>query len=224
MFKYLRNVFLTTVPVMIGYLSVGFAFGLLASQSGLTLLKSASMSIFVYAGAMQFILIGLFAAKASLSQIALTTLFVNFRHFFYGFSFIERFQLGKFGRIYKIFALTDETYSLLLSKKDKKSDLLIALFNQTYWIAGTIAGVITGKSLPFSTDGLDFIMTALFTVILVEQWKIKENRKSILIGVFSSVAAILLFGSSSMIIPSLIVITSILLLERSFKTRWKHNE
>lgn len=216
--KVLKAAFPLTVPVMLGYVSVGIAFGLLFEKSGYNFFWAILMSILVYAGSMQFIAINLLTSATGLVEVALMTLFVNIRHVFYGLSFIDTFKgMGK-KKPYMIFSLTDETYSLLCSSKapegvDNNSFLLcIAFLNQLYWVLGTFIGSIAGSLITFNTKGIDFAMTALFVVIFVEQWSAYKTHIPVLIGVAATLAALLIFGPNNLILPSMVLITATLML------------
>ncbi|PKM90935.1 MAG: branched-chain amino acid ABC transporter permease [Firmicutes bacterium HGW-Firmicutes-12] len=215
--KALKAAFPATIPVMLGYISVGLAFGLLMVKTGHNFLWAIFMSITVYAGSMQFIAINLLTNGVGLIEIALMTLFVNVRHVFYGLSFIDKFKdMGK-KKTYMIFSLTDETYSLICSLKapvgvDNNLFLFsIALLNQMYWIIGSIIGAIAGSLITFNTQGIDFAMTALFVVIFIEQWFTYKTHIPVLIGIVATLLSLMIFGSDNMILPSMIFITAILL-------------
>ncbi|WP_333861851.1 AzlC family ABC transporter permease [Clostridium sp.] len=210
--KLIKAAFLATIPVMLGYLSVGTAFGLLFERSGYNLWWAIFMSGAVYAGSMQFVAINLLTSGVGFIQIALMTLFVNIRHIFYGLSFIDKFKgMGK-KKIYMIFSLTDETYSLLCSSKPPEGVnndwflFCIAFFNQIYWIIGTIIGSLAGSLIKFNTKGIDFAMIALFVVILIEQWHTYKNHAPALIGICAAIFSILIFGNNNLILPSMLII------------------
>ncbi|QUH19566.1 AzlC family ABC transporter permease [Alkaliphilus sp. B6464] len=216
--KAIKAAFPATIPVMLGYLSVGVAFGLLFEKSGYNFMWAIFMSIAVYAGSMQFIAISLLTSGAGLMEIALVTLFVNIRHFFYGLSFIDKFKgMGK-KKTYMIYSLSDETYSLLCSSKapegvDNNSFLFcIALLNQIYWIVGTFIGSIAGSLITFNTNGIDFAMTALFVVIFIEQWSTYKTHIPVLIGIASTILSLLIFGVDNLILPSMVLITVALMI------------
>ncbi|BAH07566.1 hypothetical protein CKR_2515 [Clostridium kluyveri NBRC 12016] len=210
--KVIKAAFLATIPVMLGYLSVGIAFGLLFEKSGYNFWWAIFMSIAVYAGSMQFIAINLLTSGIGFIQIALMTLFVNIRHVFYGLSFIDKFKdMGK-KKMYMIFSLTDETYSLLCSAKPPEGInsnwflFCIAFFNQIYWIIGTIVGSLAGSLIKFNTKGIDFAMTALFVVIFIEQWRTYKTHAPALIGICAAIFSILIFGNNNLILPSMLII------------------
>lgn len=210
-----------SIPVMTGYIVLGMAFGLLLQKNGYNFLWALLISLVVYAGSMQFVLIGLLSGGASLLSAAITTLSVNSRHIFYGLSFIEKFKTMGRKRFYMIFSLTDETYSLLcsVSEEDKKQEnqlyFMIALLNQCYWILGSVAGSLIGDNLKFNTNGIEFSMTALFVVIFVEQWLSVKNHFPAMIGLVCGVAALVIFGSGNFILPALITATTCLMALKS---------
>lgn len=216
----IKAAFPYTIPVMLGYLSIGIAFGLLFENAGYNFIWAFCISLFVYAGAMQFIAVSFFSGGLGLIQIAVMTLVVNFRHIFYGLSFLERF--GKMGlkKWYMAFALTDETYSLLCGIKppekidDKKFLLCVALLNQSYWIAGSVIGALAGSMITFNTKGMDFAMTALFLVIFLDQWKAYRTHIPALTGLLCSIAVLAAVGPANMVIPSMVLIVISLMLMR----------
>lgn len=200
------------IPVLLGYVAIGFGFGLLAVNTGYPAWFALFMSVFVYAGAAQYIGIGLFAAGASLAEIALVTLVVNLRHAAYGLSLIKPY--GKHPRIrpYLIFALTDETYALLSSASEEdRADgnflLMVSGFNQLYWVTGTALGSLAGALIPYRIDGLNFALTAMFLVLAVEQvLKLRKALPFLLAGV-STIAAKFLVGDKGTIIVGLLIAT-----------------
>ena len=159
---------------MIGYVFLGMAFGILCEQQGYSALWAFFMSFFVYAGSMQFVMLTFFHSGFHLLEAAIVTLTVNARQLFYGLSFLDVFsRMGK-KKWYMIFSLTDETYSLLCAIPDQKAEhgkklmFFISLFDQCYWVIGSVIGAVLGSLLNFDTTGIDFAMTALFTVIFVD--------------------------------------------------------
>lgn len=218
----LRYAFRQTIPVLCGYLFLGLAFGLLMQQARYGWPWAVLTSVIVYAGSMQFVLVGMLGGGfASLLSVALTTLSVNSRHLFYGLSFLETFRkMGK-ARPYMIFSLTDETYSLLCNLHPPKAlnadrvRLYIALLDHLYWVAGSAAGAVLGSVLPFDLTGIDFAMTALFIVIAVDQWNAYRAHLPALLGFGVTVVSLLLLGADAMLIPALCAIIAILLLLRA---------
>jgi 4-azaleucine resistance transporter AzlC len=203
---------------MAGYIVLGMGFGILLQTKGYGVGWAFFMSLFIYAGSMQYVTIDLLASGATLISVALMTLMVNARHLFYGISMIERYRNTKPYKPYLIFGLTDETYSLVCSGDvpegvDKKQYFfLLTLMDQCYWITGSVLGALVGGLLTFNTSGIEFSMTALFLVIFVEQWKSTENHIGAMVGVVTSVVCLIIFGAERFLIPTMLAITVILTL------------
>jgi 4-azaleucine resistance transporter AzlC len=214
--KALKAAFPRTVPVLFGYVFMGAAFGILMAENGWSVLWPVLMSVFVYAGSMQFVAAGLLAGPFDPLGAAVLTLTVNARHLFYGLSMVGRFESCGKKKPYMIFSLTDETYSLLCSAKAPKDvdegDFLffISLLDQLYWVAGSALGGLLGSVLPINTKGLDFVMTALFTVIFTEQWLSSKNHIPAVTGVGVAALCLLAFGPADFVIPSMLVILAVL--------------
>ena len=208
-----KRSFLDTLPVMAGYLFLGTGFGMLLHAKGYGILWAAAMSIFIYAGSMQYLAVDLLSSGASLIAAAITTLMVNARHLFYGISMIDKYKGCGWRKPYLIFALTDETYSLNCGgapedvSDSKTYFFLVSLFNQCYWVTGSMLGVLVGSILPVSTEGIDFALTALFVTVFVEQWKSTGDHIPAMIGVLASVLCLLLFGAGNFLIPAMVLIT-----------------
>lgn len=211
----IKKSFLSTLPVMAGYLVLGIGFGILLEENGCGLLWAAAMSIFIYAGSMQYVAINLMSGGATLISTAIMTVMVNARHLFYGISMVDKYKNAGKKKPFLMFALTDETYSLVCNadiedEKERHSYYFwCSLFDYLYWIIGSILGNAAGSVIPFNTAGIEFSMTALFVVVFTEQWLESKNHTSALVGVFSSLLCRVIFGSN-FIIPSMIVITVIL--------------
>ena len=209
------------MPVLTGYLVLGFGFGIIIKVNGYTLLHAFLMSLLIYAGSMQYVAIGLFTGGASLVTVALTTLMVNARHLFYGISMIDRYKNTGARKPYLIFALTDETYSLVCSdnpnipeQERKNYYLFVSLFDQIYWITGSVLGVVVGSLVKFNSEGIDFALTALFVTVFLEQWLTTKKHAPAIIGVVVSVVCLVIFGSESFLIPTMLVIALLLCLYR----------
>lgn len=220
----LRFAFFKTIPVLLGYLFLGIAFGVGLQRNGYGAPWALLASTVVYAGSGQFVMADLLAAGAGLLTVAVTTLLVNSRHIFYGLTFVERFR-GMPGRWYMIFSLTDETYSLLCALRvpdgidENRAMLLIALLDQSYWVLGGCIGALLGQALPVDLTGIDFAMTALFTVILVEQVRVAGQRLPALIGGVSALVMLLLLGPEAFLLPSLLVTVTLLVCGRGLLVR-----
>lgn len=219
--------FPSTIPVMLGFLTLGVAFGLLMDAAGYGVLWSFFMSLAVYAGSAQFLGVELLASMASLGQVAVMTFILNFRHLVYGLSMLEKYRrMGK-RKLYMIFSLPDETYALLSSAQVPEGIdphdyyFAVALLNHAYWVAGSTLGGLLGAALSINTQGADFAMTALFVVIALGQWEERKNRLPALLGLGAAVAALLGFGPDRFLIPALAVIVLSLLALRGRLEREK---
>ena len=215
-----KQAFITSIPVMAGYLVLGIGFGILLHDAGYGPVWAFCMSLLIYGGSMQYVGVGLIAGAASVLTTALTTLMVNARHLFYSISMIGRYKDAGPYKPYLIFALTDETYSLL-SAGDAPPGVdvnlyrfLVSLFNQCYWIAGGVLGCLLGEVLPFSSEGVDFSMTALFVTALVEQWLTTGEHRPALAGLGCTLLSLLIFGPEKFLIPAMLLISLALTLLR----------
>lgn len=207
----IKRAFKDSLPVLAGYIVLGMGFGILLATKGYGVWWALAMSVFIYAGSMQYLAIDLLAGGASLISAALATLLVNARHLFYGISMVDRYKGAGKKKPYLIFALTDETYSLVCNTEGgHRYCFLVSLLNQIYWMAGSVLGSLLGGILPFSTEGIDFALTALFVTVFVEQWKSTKDHLPAIIGTLASVLCLLLFGADSFLIPSMILITAAL--------------
>lgn len=209
-----------SIPVMLGYIFLGIAFGLLLQNAGYSFLWAFLISVVVYAGSMQFVLVTLLTSGASLLSAALMTLFINGRHIFYGLSFVEKFK--KMGKVYPylVFSLTDETYSVLCGTKipegmeEKKVFFWISFLDQCYWVLGSVIGALAGSYITFDSTGIDFSMTALFIVIVVEQWQGTKTHFPALLGAVCGILWLIVLGPDQFILPALCSCVAILLLAR----------
>jgi len=176
-----------SIPVLLGYLAIGTAFGLLMADAGYPLWLTVLMSVVMFAGAGQYIAVGLFAAGTTLWEAALVQLVVNARHIAYGLSMVQRIRFSGFYKFYCIFGLTDETFALLSSLPENDDEpipglgrpipcadrprfmFLVTLLDQGYWVCGSLIGAVAGSLIPFNTEGIGFALTALFIVLMLEQ-------------------------------------------------------
>lgn len=211
-----KTAFLATIPVMTGYLVMGMALGLLMADKGYGWWWSALMGLTIYAGSMEFVAVNLLSGGATLISTAIMTLLVQARHLFYGVSLLEKYRGMGHIKPYLIFGLTDETYALACSGapegcNKRKYYFLITLFDQLYWIAGGTIGGLLGAAVRFDTRGLDFAMTALFVVIFTEQALSTRDHAPAIIGVSAARVCLLIFGTDNFLIPSMLLITALLL-------------
>jgi 4-azaleucine resistance transporter AzlC len=218
-----RSAFPVTIPVLFGYIAIGIPFGLMLVKAGYPWWLAPIMSALMYAGAGQYIAVGLFAAGAPLSGILVTMLLVNIRHIVYGLSLIEKCKDAGRWKPYIVFALTDETYALLTGVKVPDNVKpgpfygAIALLDHSYWILGGFLGALAGQFIPFSFAGIDFALTALFAVLLVDQLRATRDFVPPLIGAACAVVALVIVGPANMLIVALASSIAILVLLRGKK-------
>jgi len=214
--KAMKAAFPHTIPVLMGYIFMGMAFGILLRSKGYNFGWAILMSTTIFAGSMQFVAINLLTSSFNLATVVSMTLMVNARHLFYGLAMLDKFKDMEKKKAYMIFSLTDETFSLLCSAEpppDVNKNWFyfsIALLNHLYWIIGSAIGAIIGSLISFNTKGIDFVMTALFVVIFVDQWKSSKKHIPALIGIFASILCLIIFGANKFILPSMILILIIL--------------
>lgn len=220
--RILKTALTATFPVLTGYLVLGFGFGILLSAAGYGPVWALFMSITMYAGAMQYVAVSLIAGGADLLTVAITTLMVNARHLFYGISLIDKYKGLGWRKIYCAFGLTDETYSLVCSEPPAaaKEDLgsyyfWVTLLDQVYWICGCVLGAAAGTVLPFNSQGIDFVLTALFLTIVTDQWLTAKSHVPAIIGLVSTALSLAVFGSENLLIPAMVLIAASLLLWRN---------
>lgn len=211
--KIIKQAFIKSLPVMAGYVVLGTGFGILLRSAGYGLCWALAMSVFIYAGSMQYVGVGLLSGGASILTTALTTFIVNARHLFYSISMVDRYKdAGKY-KPYLIFALTDETYSLLFDgnapdqKHATEYRFFVSLFNQCYWVTGSVLGSLLGAVLPFSTAGIEFSMTALFIASFTENWLSTGDHRPALTGLLATLLCLILFGPERFLIPAMLLIT-----------------
>ena len=226
----LQTAFVRSVPVMAGYIVLGMGFGILSQKNGYGPWWALAMSAFIYAGSMQYVTVSLLVSSASLISAALTTLMVNARHLFYGISMIDKYRGAGVFKPYLIFALTDETYSLVCGD-DFPEDVdyhrccaLISLFDQIYWIIGSLLGALLGSALLFDATDIDFAMTALFVTVFVQQWLSTKNHMPAVTGVVAALVCRWVFGSERFLIPAMAAITAVLALGRRWMEGGAPNE
>lgn len=217
----LRLAFPHTLPVLTGYLFLGFGFGVLMSAKGYSLGLIFVMSLTCLAGALQYFAVTLLGMPFNPAYTVAMTLMINARHMFYGIPLLDKFRgTGKY-KPYLIFGLTDETFSLLCSVEPPEGEdrtrfmFYITLLDHLYWIAGGLLGGIIGALIEFNTEGLDFVLTALFVLIFINQWRSPgASHLSALVGVGGTALCLILFGPDRFLIPAMALMLVLLTLLR----------
>lgn len=219
-----------SLPVLFGYLFLGSAFGIMLYDAGYNFIWAIFISLLVYAGSGQFLLVSLLSSAANLPTVAIMTLFINSRHMFYGLSYIDKFRQGKWRYPFMIFTLTDETYSVNTSitavPKDVdevKARFLIGEFDHLYWIIGSVIGSLAGQIIPIDFTGIDFSMTALFVIIFTDLILDKKGRMKLIgpIGILCAVICLIVIGADKFLLPTLIITTALLLIAKPYFTKSK---
>lgn len=216
----LRAAFPYTIPVFTGYLFLGISYGVLMTSSGFPVWVPTVTSMTIFAGSMEFVLVNLLLSGFDLIQAFLMTLLINARHLFYGISMLDKYKGMGLKKLYLIFGLTDESFSVVCSVNPPEHVdrswfmFFVTLLDHSYWILGSTLGGIFGSILNFNTQGLDFVMTAMFIVIFMEQWKKDKNHTSALIGLGLPIVCLLIFGAESFMIPAMLAILTGLTLVR----------
>ncbi|MBQ5709383.1 MAG: AzlC family ABC transporter permease [Anaerotignum sp.] len=219
--KTLRYAIKHSFPIFISFVPVALAYGVLMESAGYNFVWTGACSFFVLAGSLQYLMVSFFAGGVSLATVAVMALMVNSRHIFYGLSFIEKFRSFGLWKYFLIFSLTDENYSLHCSHNfpddinEKWAYVVTASMAWMYWVVLSIAGALIGTLIPFDTTGIDFALTALFIVILIEQMKGADNRLPALLAFISSIVCLFFFGPSNFILPSLLITVMLLTILRA---------
>ena len=213
----LKTAFVKSIPIFCSYVFVSMAYGMMMASAGFPWYDSLLVSLTVYTGAFQFVLITFLSSGASLITIALTALLMNSRQSFYSLTFLKEFkQMGR-RKLYMIHTMTDETYAvnctLDLPKKEKEDTMfLVALFSRCDWMVGSVLGGILGQIIPFDLTGIDFCMTALFLIIFIDQWEKAKKHTPALTGLGIGIICLLIFGENRFMLPALLMVSALLLL------------
>ena len=217
MINAIKKSFKYSLPVLFGYIPLGFAFGVMLQAAGYNAVWAFFMCVFIFSGTGQYLIVSMLAVGASIPQVMMITILLHFRYFFYGLSMIDKYH--KIGGLkwYLIFGLTDETYAILSTEIPPKGITRQAFYasvtflNHCYWIIGGVLGTLVGGILPFSTKGIEFVMTALFSVLVVEQWKAHKNHIPALTGFVLPIISLIILGADHFLIPALLAVSAALM-------------
>lgn len=210
-----------TIPICIGFLFLGMSYGFLMRSKGFSFVYPMLTSLFIFAGSMEFITINLLLASFNPVYTLLLTIMVNARHIFYGISMLDKYKNCGYKKLYLIFGMCDESFSINCSITpppdiDKGWFMFfVTLLNHIYWVSGATLGGLLGYVISFDTKGIDFVMTALFVVMFINQWEETENHLSAIIGLICPFICLIIFGSQNFMLPSMaLIILCFLLLKR----------
>lgn len=210
--------FKRSIPIMVGFFPVGIAYGIMMNQNGCNAVQTAAASLFVYAGSLQMLAVSFIKSGLPLATVAATALLMNCRHLFYGISFTEKFRTYGGLKYFLIYGMSDESYSLLCSYEphdgvdERTVHLLSTAFIWIYWIIFSVAGEAIGGMLPFDTEGIDFALTALFVVILIDGVKKAESKIPFAVAACSACVCLPAFGADGFLLPSLAITCAALIL------------
>ena len=212
--------FPNTIPIFAGFLFLGVAYGIYMNQSGFKFYYPMFMSFIIFAGSVEFATVSWLLGNFDPVNIFFLTLMINARHLFYGLSMLEKYNIPGWKKLYLIYGMCDESFSINATvdvPKDIDKGLFmffVTMLNQIYWVAGATIGGIFGSFIPFDTKGIEFVMTALFVVIFLENWLKEKDHSASVIGLFISFICLMIFKGTNFIIPSMIIILSVLTLLR----------
>lgn len=218
--KALKTAFPYTIPIMAGFLFLGITYGIYMNVLGFSFVYPLVMSITIFAGSMEFVAAGLLLSAFDPFKALLMTLMINARHLFYGISMLDKYKDTGAKKAYLIFGMCDESFSINCTA-DIPEDVdkgwfmfFVTLLNQIYWVTGAVTGAIAGSFIEFNTEGLDFVMTAMFTVIFLEQWLKDKQHRSEIAGLVISAVCLFIFGPDGFIIPAMAAIFAVLTIMR----------
>lgn len=218
--KALKAAFPFTLPILTGFIFLGFAYGIYMNVNGFSFIYPMLTSLLVYGGSLEFVIVEMLLSPFAPLQTFIIALLLQARHIFYGISMLERYKRLGWKKFYLIFAMCDETFSVNYSAKipedvDKGWFMFfVTLLDQFYWCASATLGGLVGSLLSFDTTGINFVMTAMFVVIFIEQWLKEDSHISSLIGIIGATICLLIFGPNSFMLPTMIVIILSLILFR----------
>lgn len=209
-----------TLPICIGFLFLGMSYGFLMRSKGFSFLYPMLMSFFIFAGSMEFVTVNLLLSAFNPLYAFFLTLMVNARHLFYGISMLEKYKNAGWKKPYLIFGMCDESFTINYTVQQPANVdkgwfmFFVTMLNQIYWVSGATLGALLGYIIHFDTTGIEFVMTALFVVMFIEQWEESGNHRSALTGLVCSLLCLLLFGSENFIIPAMALIILCFTLDR----------
>lgn len=217
--KALKSAFPITLPVFTGYLFLGIGYGILMNKSGLSLPLTIVMSSLVFTGAMQFAAIPLFLSSFNPISVFILAMMVNLRHLFYGISLLPKYKNLGLKKYFMIFSLSDETFSINVASKIKEEIdpawfyFFVSLLDYLYWNSASIMGFLLASRIPNNIKGIDFVLTALFYVLFLNQWEVKQNRTYLLLGLFCTTLALVLVGKTQFLLVAMLLLFACILID-----------
>ena len=218
--KALKAAFPHTIPILTGFLFLGFAYGVYMQSAGLSVLYTFFMASLIFGGSLEILAVSFLISPFAPLETFFLAVMIQLRHLFYGIAMLDKFPKTGWKRFYLIFGMCDETFSINYSAEIPEDTdpewfmFFVTLLNQSYWVIGSCIGTLLGNVLPFSTEGIDFVMTALFAVIFMDQFLKEKNHFSSFLGLSVSILSLLVFKEKNFILPAMLGISAILLLAR----------
>lgn len=209
-----------SIPICIGFLFLGMSYGFFMSSKGFSFVYPMLMSFFIFAGSMEFITVNLLLSAFNPLHAFFLTLMVNARHLFYGLSMLERYKNVGWKKPYLIFGMCDESFTInytVVPPPDIDKGwfmFFVTMLNQIYWVVGATLGGLLGYVIHFDTTGIEFVMTALFVVMFIEQWEVANHHRAAIVGLACSILCLFLFGSEKFILPAMALIIFCFTLDR----------
>ncbi len=201
-----------TLPICVGFLFLGMSYGFLMRSKGFSFIYPMFMSMLIFAGSMEFVTVELLLSTFNPLHAFILTLMVNARHLFYGISMLEKYKNTGWKKPYLIFGMCDESFTIncAVTPPDDVDKgwfmLFVTLLNQIYWVTGATMGALLGYVIHFDTTGIEFVMTALFVVMFINQWEEARDHRPALVGLGCSLLCLAVFGSQNFIIPAMALI------------------
>lgn len=198
-----------TIPIAVGFLFLGMSYGFLMRSKGFSFVYPMLMSMFIFAGSMEFVTVNLLLSSFNPIYAFFLTLMVNARHLFYGISMLDKYKNVGWKKYYLIYGMCDESFTVNCTVTPPEGIdrgwfmFFVTLLNQIYWVSGATLGALLGYVIHFNTTGIEFVMTALFVVMFINQWEETKDHRSALIGVVCSLICLLIFGSGNFILPAM---------------------
>ncbi|MDO5388215.1 MAG: AzlC family ABC transporter permease [Clostridia bacterium] len=218
--KALMAAFPHTLPIFAGFWFLGITYGIYMNVSGFNVWYTLLMSVTIFAGSIEFVTVNMLLGAFNPIQALAMALMINARHLFYGLSMLDKYQGVGLKKLYLIFGMCDESFSInYTADVPKEVDkgwfmFFVTLLNHIYWVTGAVLGSLFGSLINFNTEGLDFVMTAMFVVIFMDQWLKEKNHISSVLGLLISLVCLIAFGADDFIIPSMLAMLDILTLLR----------
>ena len=211
-----RAAFPQTIPILAGFLFLGMAYGIYMNVQGFSFVYPMLMALVIFGGSLEFLAVEMLLSPFAPLQVLLVSLMIQARHLFYGISMLDKFRNMGWKKFYLIYGMCDETFSVNYTAGIPEDCdrgwcyFFVTALNQLYWVGGATLGGLLGSLIRFNTNGLDFVMTAMFIVIFLEQWLKEKHHYSAWVGMLSSVACLLIFGADNFLIPTMICILVLL--------------